>query len=316
MTLRQVTVFGGSGFVGRYIVRRLARQGVRVRAAVRHPELADFLKPMGDVGQVVPVPANVRHAGSVAAAIAGSDAVVNAAGIFSEWGRQRYMAVHAQGARTIAEAASAAGVRALVHISGIGAQDHDSPSRYVRSKSAAETAIREGFPGATILRPSAIFGPEDSLFNRFAALAAGLPVMPVIGGGRTRLQPVYVDDVAQAALRCLSDDSKAGATYELGGPRVYTLREAMELAMKACGREKRMVYFPFALAKLMGLVVQFLPNPPLTFDQAYLLELDNVVSPGSLGFAELGIEPTAAEAILPTYMDRYRVGGRYTAGTL
>lgn len=312
MSIAQVTVFGGSGFIGRHIVRRLAARGLRVRVAVRRPERADFLKPMGDVGQVVPVQANLRHAQSVAAAIAGAQAVVNASGIQVQRGRQRFQAVHVEGARHIADAARSSGVERIIHISGLGADAPDaSESAFQRSKVEGEKALRAAFPDATILRPSVVFGPEDSFINNLAVAIRLSPVMPAIGGDRTKFQPVYVDDIAAAAMACLDRPETAGGVYELGGPKVYTMRQIAQLILDATGRQRRIVNVPFSVARLMGLIGQFLPNPPLTFDQALLLETDSVVRPGRPGFAELGLTPTAAEVILPTYLDRFRSGGRY-----
>lgn len=313
MAIAQITVFGGSGFIGRYIVRRLAQEGLRVRAAVRRPELADFLKPAGDVGQVVPVQANIRHAGSVAAAIAGSQAVINATGIQYERGRQRFAAVHVEGSRHVAEAAARAGVERLIHVSGLGTEAaDDETTKFVRSKIEAERAVQSAFPRATILRPGIVFGPEDRLFNSLGAIARMAPVLPVMGSDHARFQPVYVGDVAAAALACLKRPETAGQAFELGGPGVYTMRQLAELVLDAMGEQRRLVAVPLSIARLVGLVGQFLPNPPLTFDQAVMLENDNVVSPGAAGFAALGISPTAAEVILPTYLDRYRQGGRYS----
>ncbi|MGE0153149.1 MAG: complex I NDUFA9 subunit family protein [Reyranellaceae bacterium] len=313
MGIAQVTVFGGSGFIGRHIVRRLAQRGLRVRAAVRRPELADFLKPMGDVGQVVPVQANLRHARSVQEAVAGSQAVVNATGIQVQRGRQRYQAVHVEGVRSLGEAGRKAGIERLVHISGLGADAADAAENaFVRSKIEGEKALREAFPTATILRPSVVFGPEDAFINNMAVALRLAPFMPAIGGDHTRFQPVYVGDVAAAVLACLDRPETEGQVFELGGPTVYTMRQIAELILQATGRRMRIVNLPFSLARLVGLVGQFLPNPPLTFDQALLLEADSVVQPSRQGLAELGIAPTAAEVILPTYLDRFRVGGRYT----
>jgi NADH dehydrogenase len=314
MAQRLVTVFGGSGFVGRNIVRQLAQQGWRVRAAVRRPELAQFLQPMGDVGQIVAVQANVRNAASVAAAVAGADAVVNAVGIYFQRGRQRFDIVHSDGAHNIGAAARAAGVRRLVHDSGLGADESDSSSPYVRSKGAAEAATRQAFPGATILRPSVIFGPGDTFFTNLASIARLSPVMPAIGGDHSKFQPVYVGDVAAAVGVCLNDAATAGQTYELGGPNVYTMRQLAELVLAVTARRsKRVVYMPFALTKMMGLAGQFLPRPPITFDQAYMLEKDSVVHAGMPGLAELGIVPSAPEVILPTYLERFRPTGSYSA---
>jgi uncharacterized protein YbjT (DUF2867 family) len=313
MSIAQVTVFGGSGFIGRHIVRRLAQRGLRVRAAVRRPEWADFLRPMGDVGQIVPVQANLRYADSVLAAIAGSQAVINATGIQVQRGRQRFQSVHIDGVRNIANAARRSGIERVIHISGLGAEGIDpSENAFVRSKIEGEKTLRETLPTATILRPSVVFGPEDRFINSMAVAVRMAPFMPAIGGDHTKFQPVYVGDVAAAVLACLDRPETAGQVFELGGPTVYTMRQIAELILQSMGREKRIVNVPFSLARLMGLVGQFLPKPPLTLDQAMLLEVDSVVRPGRQGFAELGLVPTAAEVILPTYLDRFRVGGRYS----
>jgi uncharacterized protein YbjT (DUF2867 family) len=313
MSIAQVTVFGGSGFIGRHIVRRLAQRGLRVRAAVRRPEWADFLRPMGDVGQIVPVQANLRYADSVLAAIAGSQAVINATGIQVQRGRQRFQSVHIDGVRNIANAAKRSGIERVIHISGLGAEGIDpSENAFVRSKIEGEKTLRETLPSATILRPSVVFGPEDRFINSMAVAVRMAPFMPAIGGDHTKFQPVYVGDVAAAVLACLDRPETAGQVFELGGPTVYTMRQIAELILQSMGREKRIVNLPFSLARLMGLVGQFLPKPPLTLDQAMLLEVDSVVRPGRQGFAELGLVPTAAEIILPTYLDRFRVGGRYS----
>jgi uncharacterized protein YbjT (DUF2867 family) len=313
MSIAQVTVFGGSGFIGRHIVRRLAQRGLRVRAAVRRPEWADFLRPMGDVGQIVPVQANLRYADSVLAAIAGSQAVINATGIQVQRGRQRFQSVHIDGVRNIANAAKRSGIERVIHLSGLGAEGIDpSENAFVRSKIEGEKTLRETLPSATILRPSVVFGPEDRFINSMAVAVRMAPFMPAIGGDHTKFQPVYVGDVAAAVLACLDRPETAGQVFELGGPTVYTMRQIAELILQSMGREKRIVNLPFSLARLMGLVGQFLPKPPLTLDQAMLLEVDSVVRPGRQGFAELGLVPTAAEIILPTYLDRFRVGGRYS----
>jgi NADH dehydrogenase len=309
-----VTVFGGSGFIGRYVVRRLAREGWQVRVAVRRPDEALFLKTAGHVGQVTPVAANVRDQDSVRAAVAGASAVVNLVGILFQAGPQRFDAVHAQGAGNIAAAAASAGVRALAHVSAIGA-DPQSAASYGRSKAAGEAAVTRTFPAATIVRPSIVFGPEDSFFNRFARMALLSPVLPLIGGGTTRFQPVYVLDVAEALARAIEDPAAhAGKTYELGGPRIYSFRELMGLMLDEIGRKRCLCSLPFALATLQGAVLQSIPyiTPPLTADQVKLLKRDNVVGPQALGFKELGITPTALEPILPTYLDRYRPHGYYS----
>jgi NADH dehydrogenase len=309
MEFRNITVFGGSGFLGRHLVRRLAQAGVRVRVAVRDPEAAAFLKPMGGVGQVVPVQANIRDEASVARAVEGAEAVVNTVGILSQWGRQRFDAVHEGGAGQVARAARAAGATRLVHVSAIGA-DADSSSAYARSKAAGEVAVREAFAGATITRPSVIFGPEDSFFNLFGALLPFTPVLPLIGGGGTRFQPVYVGDVAEAMVRMLARPATAGQTFELGGPRIYTFKELMQLVLEVTGRRRFLVPVPFAVAKFEATFLQLWPAPLLTRDQVELLRHDTVVAEDGPGFEVLGIEPLAAEAVLASYMHRYRRAGK------
>lgn len=311
MSIKQVTVFGGSGFVGRAIVRALAQEGYQVRIACRRIELAERIKTAGDVGQISILRTNLRIPASVAAAVSGSQAVINASGIAFQRGRQRYETVHVEGARAIAEAASAAGVQRLVHISGIGADQRNSTNRFIRSKVDAEDAIVSGFANATMLRPSVVFGPEDAMFNRMAQIARQAPFLPVVGDGSARVQPVYVGDVGAAVVAVLERPETAKSVFELGGPRVYTYREIAALVLREIDRHKRIVGVPAGLMKIMGFFAEFLPVPPLTHDQVDLLVTDNVTRPGAAGLAELGIEPTAAEAILPMYLDRYRVGGRY-----
>lgn len=309
------TIFGGSGFIGRYIVQRLAQRGWILRVAVRRPDGALFLKPMGNVGQITPIAANIRHEASVAAAVAGVDYVVNLVGVLYESGPQRFAAVHAEGARRVAAAAKAAGVRRLLHVSAIGA-DPQSPALYARTKAEGEAGVRAGFPEAVILRPSIVFGPEDDFFNRFAEMARLSPVLPLIGGGKTRFQPVYVGNVADAAARILSapEDAPfphAGKTYELAGPRVYSFKELMELMLADIGRKRMLVTVPWGMARLQAAILGLLPKPPLTTDQVKLLQRDNVASGTLPGFAELGIIPDGPEAILPAYLDRFRPGGRF-----
>jgi NADH dehydrogenase len=311
MSINQVTVFGGSGFIGRAIVRALAQEGLQVRVAVRRIELAESVKTAGDVGQITVMRTNLRVPQSVAAAIAGSEAVINAAGISFQRGRQRYQSVHVAGARAIAEAASAAGVERLVHLSGIGADHRGSKNRFVRSKVEAEDAIVAGFPSATILRPSVVFGPDDAMFNRLARIAAMAPFVPVVGSGLAKVQPVFVSDVGKAAAAVLARPETAKAVFELGGPRIYTYREIAALVLREIGRHKPIVGVPAGLMKIAGFFAEFLPVPPLTYDQVDLLTHDNVARLGAPGLAALGIQATAAEAILPTYLDRFRVGGRY-----
>ena len=308
-----VTVFGGSGFIGSQVVRALARQGFRVRVAVRQPHLAIDQRLSGDVGQIEIVQANVRNAPSVARAIAGADAVVNLVGVLYEHGRQKFQTLHAMGAKTVAEAAATAGVKTLVQMSALGA-DETSPAKYARSKAQGEAAVREAFPRAVIMRPSVVFGPDDGFFNKFATMATLSPALPLIGGGKTMFQPVFVGDVAKAIAKAVADPDCAGKTYELGGPASYSFRELMELVLAETGRRRALIPLPFNLAGLLGAVgdlVAGLIPPPVTSDQVELLKADNVVSGEAPGLAELGVTPTAVEAILPSYLYRYRKGGQY-----
>jgi len=322
---RLATVFGGSGFIGRHIVRALAREGWRVRVAVRRPDLAGFLRPLGAVGQIEAVQANLRYPESVKAAIEGADAVVNAAGIKRQSGRQRYEAVHVLGAGAIARAAASLGVGALVHISGIGA-DAASRNRYIASKGLGETAAREAFPGAIVLRPSVVFGPEDDFLNRFAALARVLPILPLFGGGETKLQPVYVGDVALAVARAL-DGAAAGTTYELGGPEAMTLREAIERTLDVIERRRALLPLPFALSRLLAAMTELAGAASLgcfpkmlttTRDEIELLRHDNVVSAAAIAegraLSDLGVVPQGVEALAPAYLYRFRKTGQYASG--
>lgn len=313
---RLVTVFGGSGFVGRHVVRALVQRGYRVRAAVRRPDLAGHLQPLGTVGQIHAVQANLRYPDSVARAVAGADAVVNAVGILYETGRQRFDAVQAEGARAVAAAAAHSGIDRVVHISAIGA-DREGAAAYARTKAAGEAAVLALVPGAVILRPSIVFGAEDSFFNRFAGLARMLPALPLIGGGATRFQPVYVGDVAEAVARALEGGAKPATVYELGGPDVRTFKELLELVLRETLMNRPLVPLPFALARLQASVLQLLPNPLLTVDQVELLRTDNVVSEAAVAegrtLAGLGIAPRTLAAILPTYLWRFRKGGQFAA---
>jgi uncharacterized protein YbjT (DUF2867 family) len=322
MAQRLVTVFGGSGFIGRYIVQRLARRGAVVRVAVRDTEGALFLKPMGDVGQIAPMRTDITDPASVTRAVEGADAVINAVSLYVARGKRSFASVHELGARTLAQAAAAAGVERLVHISGIGSVP-SSPSAYARSRAMGEKLVRDAFPAATILRPSVVFGPEDALFNTLAAIARLSPVMPLFGirriekfpfidGGFTKFQPVYVGDVADAAVAVLDRPEAKGAVYELGGPKVYSYRELVELTLAETGRKRTLVPVPFWKAAIMAWFLEFLPSPPLTRDQVKLLKVDNLVSKKTLGLSALGITPTAAEAVLPRYLDRFRRGGRFS----
>lgn len=303
------TVFGGSGFIGRYVVQRLARAGYIVRAAVRDPEAALFLKPMGGVGQVVPVRCDITRPEEVAIALSGAALAVNLVGILFEGRGSRFAAVQAEGAGLVAAAAAAAGVGRLVHVSAIGA-DSASESAYARSKAEGEAAVLAAFPAASILRPSIVFGPEDGFFNLFATLASLSPVLPLIGGGATRFQPVYVGDVADAVIAALERPEAAGRTYELGGPKVYTFRELLAFILAATGRRACLVPVPWRLASLQGWFAEFLPRPPLTRDQVRLLRVDNVTAGKLPGLRELGITPRPVEAIVPAYLARYRRPGR------
>jgi NADH dehydrogenase len=315
MADRVATIFGGSGFIGRHLIGRLAKQGWVIRAAVRHPARASFLKPLGDVGQITPIRAPLQDQLAVEAAVHGASAVINLVGVLYERGAQTFAAVHARGALTVAAAAKAAGAGHLVHLSAIGADVH-ADADYARSKGAGEAAVKTAFPGATILRPSIVFGPEDDFFNRFAAMARLAPALPLIGGGGTRFQPVYVGDVAAAIVAALDGTKAKGQSYDLGGPAVYTFAELMALLLREIHRRRPLVPIPFALAEIMARPLELLPVPPLTRDQVRLLRCDNVVAAGARTLADLGISPTSVEVILPTYLDRYRPHGRFTREAL
>ena len=308
-----ITVFGGSGFLGRHVVRALARRHYRIRVGVRRPELAGHLQPLGRVGQIHAVQANLRYPESVEAAVRGADAVVNLVGILFERGKQRFEAVQAEGAAAVARAAAAVGAR-MVHVSALGA-DAGSPALYGRSKAAGEAAVLAAVPDATILRPSILFGPEDDFFNRFAALARMSPALPLVGGGATKFQPVFVGDVAQAIMRAVGGQAKDGTIYELGGPEVKSFRELMEYVLAVTERKRLLVPLPFGLAKLQAKFLQFMPKPLLTPDQVELLRVDNVVSEAATAegrtLAAFGIEPAAMEAIVPSYLWRFRKAGQF-----
>jgi len=309
-----VTVFGGSGFLGRSVVRALARRDYRIRVAVRRPELAGHLQPLGKVGQIHAVQANLRYPASVGAAMRDSHVAINLVGILAQTGAQTFDAVVGTGADTVAKAAGAVGAR-VVHVSAIGA-DANSPSRYARAKAAGEKAVLAAVPAAAILRPSVLFGPEDEFTNRFAALARMSPVLPLIGGGVTRFQPVYVGDVATAVADAVDGKTKPGATYELGGPEVLTLREIFEIILATIERRRMLVPLPFGLAKFKALFLQFAPGPlKLTPDQVTLLRSDNVVSDAAkaagLTLEGLGIAADSLEAIAPQYLWRFRAAGQF-----
>ena len=312
-----VTVFGGSGFLGRHVVRALAQRGYRIRAAVRRPELAFHLQPLGRVGQIHAVQANLRFPQSVDAAARDSDIVVNLVGILFEKGRQRFDAVQAEGAGAVARAAKAAGAR-LVHVSAIGA-DSDSSSHYARAKAAGERLVLAAHSEATIMRPSIVFGPEDEFFNRFAALAQISPVLPLPGGGETRFQPVFAGDVAQAVAKAVDGETKPGTIYELGGPDVRTFKELMEFVLATTERHRLLLPVPFGLMTLNATILQFLPKPPITPDQVELLKRDNVVSSAAREQARtlegLGIIPETIGAIVPSYLWRFRRTGQFRGRT-
>lgn len=309
-----VTVFGGSGFVGRHVVRALCKRDYRIRVAVRRPELSGHLQPLGKVGQIHAVQANVRYPASVQAAMRDSQVAINLVGILASSGAQTFDAVQAKGAETIANAAAAVGA-SMVHVSAIGA-DENSPSHYARAKAAGEKAVLAAVPSATIMRPSVVFGPEDEFTNRFAALARLSPALPLIGGGNTRMQPVYVGDVATAIADAVDGKTRPGATYELGGPEVLSFREIIELILDVTDRKRPLLPLPFGLAKLQSILLQFAPGAlKLTPDQVELLRSDNVVSDAAktagLTLEGLGIAPDSMEAIVPQYLWRFRPAGQF-----
>lgn len=308
-----VTVFGATGFIGRYVVRALARRGYRVRAATRRPDLAGHLQPMGHSGQIMPIQANLRFPWSVERAVEGADHVVNLVGILASSGKQTFDAVQSRGAVSVADAARAQGAT-FTHVSAIGA-DARSESDYARSKGEAELQISDALPDATILRPSIVFGPEDDFFNRFAAMARLSPFLPVIGGGRTRFQPVFVGDVASAVARSVAGEVRRGRVYEIGGPDVVTFRECMELMLRAIDRKRLLLPVPFWAARMLASVAQYAPGQPLTPDQVVMLRSDNVVSDRARQEGRtlpgMGIEPASMAAIIPTYLVRFRPYGQY-----
>ena len=313
--MQLATIFGGSGFVGRYVAQRMAQAGWRVRVACRRPNEALFVRTYGPTGQVEPVLANIRHEGSVREVVRGADAVINCVGILAEAGPNRFGAVQAEGAGTVAKVAAEAGARTLVQVSAIGA-DPDSASHYARTKGEGERLLREAFPRAVVLRPSIVFGPEDQFFNRFGSMARFTPVLPIVGGS-TRFQPVYVDDVAEAAAQAARGLAKPGV-YELGGPDVDTFRELMQTMLGVIRRRRLIASTPFPIAKAMGwtfdginrLAFGLTPRP-LTLDQVRNLARDNVVTGEHPGFDALGIAPKSMEAILPEYLWRFRPAGQY-----
>ena len=309
-----VTVFGGSGFLGRHVVRALLKRGWRVRAAVRRPDLAGHLQPLGMVGWVQPMQANLRYRWSVDRAVEGADAVVNLVAILSEHGRQRFDAVNAFGARAVAEAARGAGLKRVIHMSAIGA-NADSPSIQARTKAAGEAAVFETLPDSVVFRPSIAFGQEDHFFNRFASIARLSPALPLFGGGHTRFQPVFVGDVAQAVADAVEGKAKPGTTYELGGPEVKSFRECLETMLAAIDRQRLLVPVPWWLASAGASALQLWPWPLLTVDQVKQLRIDNVVSDAAEAegrtFAAFGIVPDSLAAMLPSYLYRFRPRGEF-----
>ena len=310
-----ITVFGGSGFVGSQVVQDLARRGWRIRVAVRRPDRAYRLQTSGHVGQIQAVRCDATDPAQVEAALAGADAAINLIGILYEGGGRSFKALHVDAARNIAAACAAAGVDRLVHISAVGANP-ESASRYAGTKAAGEMAVREVKPDAVVIRPSIVFGAGDGFLNRFASMATMAPALPLIGGGRTRFQPVYVGDVAQAIARAVERTDAAGRTFELGGPEVLTFKEVLELILRETRRRNGLIPLPFFAARGIGSLAQLTGvvgiAPVLTRDQVVQLETDNVVADGAEGLAELGIEPTGVEAIAPSYLWRYRRGGQFS----
>ena len=314
MKQKIVTIFGGTGFLGRQIVRELAKIGYGVKVATRVPEHAYFLKPCGTPGQIVPVAVDYKDSKTISEALKGSDFVVNCIGILFEKKKGGFDAVHHVLAETIAKAAKKEGVKRLVHISALGVDKANS--KYAKSKLAGEKAVLKNFKAATILRPSVIFGKDDDFFNRFAEMSRYVPVLPLIGGGQTKFQPVFVGDVADAAVQALTctktgEDSPEGQIYELGGPDILTFREIYERIFAYTGRRRCLISMPWTVAKIQGCIFSILPTPPLTSDQVEGLKTDNIVSGQLRGLKELGIKPVAIESIVPSYLETYRAGGRF-----
>jgi uncharacterized protein YbjT (DUF2867 family) len=310
-----VTIIGGSGFVGRHVVRALAKQGYRIRLAVRRPDLAGHIQPLGRVGQIVPVQANVRYPESLEAACASAYAVINLPGLLYNASPQTFEAVHVFGAEAAGRAAARCGARVFIQMSALGA-DPDSPSQYARTKAQGEDRARSAFPGSIVLRPSIIFGPEDGFFNRFAAMARFSPVLPLIGGGRTRFQPVFVGDVAEAIALLVERGVADGRTHEFGGPEIYTFKELMRFTLRTVMRRRLLLPLPFAIANAAAALLQLLPKPLLTIDQVQLLRRDNVVSDEAENQGRtlrgLGVAARDIEAIVPAYLYRYRRAGQFT----
>ncbi|MEB3702153.1 Complex I NDUFA9 subunit family protein [Candidatus Bealeia paramacronuclearis] len=303
--MKTITVFGGSGFIGRYVIQNLAQAGYNIRVAVRFPVQANFLKVLGRVGQITPICAPVNIPELVDHAIQKSDGIINLTGILFEKKNQTFEHVHVDGVRNIAKAAQKYEIQNVVHVSALG-QGKNSTSQYARTKALGEEVLRSHVKEAVILRPSVVFGPEDQFFNRFAEIACLSPFIPLIGGGHTKLQPIYVGDVAEAITRVLGRYASYGNTYEIGGPFTYTFRELMILMLKVIERERILLSLPYSLATLMGWFGQFLPTPPLTADQVELLKADNIVSGKYPTISDLGIDPKTVEAIIPSYLGRFR----------
>ncbi len=312
MAAELITIFGGSGFIGRHLVRLLARQGYRLRVAVRNPNTAHFLRPMGDVGQIQIVQTNIRDENSVSAALEGADAVINLVGILSETGKQKFDAVHAVAPANLARLVAARGIDRFVHLSSLGA-DPKATSKYAASKGRGDQAVQEACPKAVILRPSIIFGPEDGFFNRFAALARYSFILPLFGGGDTKYQPIFVGDVAKAVMAALTDPSARGNIYELGGPHIYTFQELMGFILDVTERKRFLLPLPVGLAKFISVFTGMLPKPLLTWDQVKLLQADNIVgAEDAHTISDLGLEDlTSIEINVPTYLYRFRRYGQY-----
>jgi uncharacterized protein YbjT (DUF2867 family) len=326
MTSSVVTVFGGSGFLGRHIVSRLAKQGATIRVAIRDPESANFMKPMGNAGQVIPIQVNINNDAQVALVCKGASIVINLVGLLSEWGKNTFSNIHVAGAKRVALAAKDAGATQFIQLSAVGASLMSS-SRYARTKAEGEVAVKKAFPGASIIRPSVVFGPEDKFFNLFAGMSQFSPLLPVFGcpafpkltlfgqngpikldlygQGGPKLQPVYVGDVADAIIKILKTPESAGSVYELGGPIIYSFKELMELVLKHTGRKKLLLPVPFWMAMMMAWFLQLLPKPLLTCDQVTLLKTDNVINQKIKNFKNLEIQPIAADAVLPVYLSRF-----------
>jgi uncharacterized protein YbjT (DUF2867 family) len=312
MTGKIVTIFGGTGFIGRHVVRRLAKAGYTIKVATRAPESAYFLRTNGKVGQIVPFACDYNDDKSIAAAVASAEAAINCIGILHETRKNSFQRIHVELADKIAAVCAAANVERFVHISALGVDR--AKSKYAATKRAGEEAVRNAFPQAAILRPSVVFGPEDSFFNRFAALSAIMPALPLIGGGRTKFQPVYVGDIAAAVMAALSP-AAAGKTYELGGPETVTFREIYERLFACTLRRRPLISLPWGVAKLQASFLSLLPDPPLTRDQVETLKTDSIVSPGAMTLDDLGVTPTGMSLILPGYLDHYRKGGAFAART-